>query len=75
MVTVDGLRTGEAARMIGVSEQTIRAFVRTGKLRGATTALGVLIDEDDAHRVAAERGRAGRERPKRATSRVEGAAP
>ena len=55
MVTIDGLRTGEAARLIGVSEQTIRAMVRAGTLKAATTALGVLVDVDDAHRLAEAR--------------------
>lgn len=59
VTTIGGLRTGEAARMIGVSEQTIRSLVRRGLLRAMQTPHGVLIDDTDAHRLAAERERAG----------------
>ncbi len=55
MTTIDGLRTGQAARLIGVSEQTIRALVRAGTLKSVSTPLGVLVDEDDAHRLAEQR--------------------
>lgn len=60
--TLDGLRTGEAARLLGLSEQTTRALARAGKLRATQTALGLLVDEADAHRLAAERELIAQER-------------
>src|SRR3712207_2827235 len=60
--TIDGLRTGEAARLIGVSEQTVRGPVRAGKLKAVSTPLGALIDEDSAHQLAAAREQAARTR-------------
>ena len=55
LATVDGLRTGEAVRLLVVSEQTVRAFVRARKLRATVTPLGLLMDEPDAHRLAESR--------------------
>ena len=60
--TVDGLRTSEAARMIGVSEQTIRAWVRACLLSHVQTPLGALIDSQAAHDLAAQRDQQARER-------------
>ncbi len=57
MVTIGGLRTGEAARLIGMSEQSVRAFVRAGTLKATRTPLGLLIDADDARRLADQRDR------------------
>jgi excisionase family DNA binding protein len=60
--TIDGLRTGEAARLIGVSEQTVRGLVRAGKLQAVSTPLGALIDEDATRQLAAVRQAAQREK-------------
>lgn len=62
--TIDGLRTGEAARLIGVSEQTIRAWVRDGRLPATRTPLGALVDAAAVAQLAAEREQAARERPR-----------
>jgi len=53
--TVDGLRTSEAARMIGVSEQTIRTWVRRGMTPHVATPLGALLDSQAVHDLAARR--------------------
>ena len=53
--TVGGLRTGEAARLLGLSEQTVRTLVRRRQLVAVQTPYGLLVDEADAHRLAAER--------------------
>jgi excisionase family DNA binding protein len=71
--TIEGLRTGEAARLIGVSEQTVRGLVRAGKLRAVQTPLGALIDEDSAHQLADAREKAAQTRPRRHVSRERGA--
>ena len=63
--TIEGLRTGEAARLLGVSEQSVRTLVRRRKLLATVTPLGLLVDEADAHRLAAERVLAARERSDR----------
>jgi len=58
VATVDGLTTGQAARLLGLSEQSVRGLVRRRKLVAVRTALGLLVDEVDARRLAAERDRA-----------------
>ena len=60
--TIDGLRTGEAARLLGVSEQSVRGFICAGKLRAVQTPLGALVDEESAHQLAEAREQARRER-------------
>jgi len=62
VATVDGLTTGQAARLLGLSEQSVRGLVRAGKLAAVQTPLGALIDEADAHRLAAARDQIARER-------------
>jgi len=52
---IDGLRTGQAARLLGLSEQSVRTLVRRRKLVAIKTPYGLLVDEADAHRLAAER--------------------
>jgi excisionase family DNA binding protein len=59
---VDGLTTSQAARLLGLSEQTIRDFVKRGTLPATSTPHGSLIDEAAAHRLATERERQRRER-------------
>jgi len=56
------LTTAQAARVLGISEQSVRAWTRAGKLQATVTPLGLLIDEQSAHRLAAEREEAARER-------------
>ena len=60
--TVDGLRTSEAARLLGLSEQTVRGLVRAGKLPAIQTPYGALIDCQAAHNLAAQREAAAREK-------------
>jgi len=59
---IAGLRTGEAARVLGLSEQTVRTLVRRRQLAAVRTPYGLLVDEADAHRLAGERERIARER-------------
>lgn len=49
------LRTGEAARILEVSDVTVRAMVREGKLAAQETPLGMLFDPAEVERVRAER--------------------
>lgn len=55
------LSTSEAARAAGVSEQTIRVWMRTGRLSAQQTPLGALIDPVALGRVIAVREAAQRE--------------
>jgi len=59
---IDGLRTGEAARLLGLSEQTVRTLVRRRQLEAVQTPYGLLVDEADARRLAAEREQSARDR-------------
>lgn len=59
---VNGLTTSQAARLLGVSEQSVRDFVRRGALEAVQTPHGSVIDSDDAHRLAATRERQRREK-------------
>ena len=56
------LTTGQAARAIGVSEQTIRIWTRSKRLRGEPTPLGHLYDAREVGRVIAQREALARER-------------
>ncbi len=56
------LTTSEAARAAGVSEQTIRVWLRTGVLPHERTPLGALIDAADLGRLISEREARQRER-------------
>ena len=62
VATVDGLRTGQAARLLGLSEQTVRTLVRRRQLAAVQTPYGLLVDEADAHRLAAQREEVALER-------------
>lgn len=60
--TLAPLTTSEAARAAGVSAESIRGWVRSGRLSAERTALGALIDPASlgaliAEREAARRGR------------------
>jgi excisionase family DNA binding protein len=56
---VEYLSPSQAAARVGVSHQTIVAWMDAGRLRGLRTPIGRLIEKQDAERVAQER----RERP------------
>ena len=51
----DMLTTSEAARLIGVSAETIRAWLRDGRLPCIDTRLGALIARRDVEMVIARR--------------------
>jgi hypothetical protein len=56
------LTTSAAARIAGVSEQSIRAWMRTGRLAHESTPLGALIDRASLGQVIAEREAARHDR-------------
>ncbi len=56
------LTPSEAARTAGVSEQTLRAWLKRGQLPCEQTPLGRLIDPVDLGRFMGEREAAQRER-------------
>ena len=62
MVTYEMLTTSAAARRAGVSEQTIRSWMRRGLLAAEQTPLGALLDAADVDAAIAERERRQRER-------------
>lgn len=49
------LSSGEAARRLRVSQESIRQWVRLGKLDCVETPLGRLFDPEDVERLAHER--------------------
>lgn len=49
------ISTGEASRLLGVSQQSIRNFIRDGKLKATKTQLGNLVDQADVERLREER--------------------
>jgi molybdopterin-binding protein len=58
------IRLGEAAEILGVSPDTVRRWTVSGVLPAERTAGGQrVVDRADVARLAAERRRAGRERP------------
>ena len=58
---VDPVLTTEAARILNVSQETVRQWERRGILPAHKTARGVrLFDRRDVERLARERERAGR---------------
>jgi molybdopterin-binding protein len=60
----DRVRLGQAAEMLGVSPDTVRRMTRRGELQAERTPGGQrTVSRDDVSRLAAERRRAGRERP------------
>jgi hypothetical protein len=56
------LTTSSAARAAGVGEQTIRTWMRTGRLAFESTSLGALIDRASLGQLIAEREAVQRER-------------
>ncbi len=52
------ISTGQAARLIGVSEQSIRQWAASGRLPATVTPLGRLFDRAAVAALAAERERA-----------------
>ena len=56
------MSVSQAARCAGVSEQTLRAWLRAGVLRHERTALGRLIDAADLGALIAQREALARER-------------
>ena len=61
-VVDERLTTSAAARVAGVSEQTVRSWARSGRLPVIATPLGMLIDRAALGQVIAEREAAGRAR-------------
>ena len=60
----DRIRLGEAAEILGVSPDTVRRWVDSGQLIAQRTAGGQrTVTRTDVARLAAERRRAGRDRP------------
>jgi excisionase family DNA binding protein len=51
------LAPSQVARRVGVSDQLVRVWIRTGRLPSVRTALGHLVRPEDADRLAAERER------------------
>ena len=62
---VGGMTTSEAARALGVASETVRTWARQRRVRAVETPHGLLFDEDDVHRLAEQRDRAAREKPRR----------
>ena len=56
------LTTSQAARALGVSEQTVRQWARSRRLRSEATPLGRLFDAVDVGRLIAIREALARER-------------
>jgi|SoiMethySBSTD1v2_1073268.scaffolds.fasta_scaffold985155_3 hypothetical protein len=59
------LTTSSAARVAGVGEQTIRAWMRSGRLAFESTPLGALIDRASLGQIIAAREQAQREKRQR----------
>ena len=60
----DRIRLGEAAEILGVSPDTVRRMTATGQLTAERTSGGQrTVARADVVRLAAERRRAGRDRP------------
>lgn len=60
----DLLTTSEAARVAGVSSNSIRVWLRAGLLTAQSTPLGALIDPTELGQVIAAREQSQRERAK-----------
>ncbi len=58
------LTTSQAARILGLTDQSVRALVRSGKLPAMTTPLGMLLDPLVVHALADQREREEWERVK-----------
>jgi len=60
----DLLRLGQAAEILGVSPDTVRRWIKSGRLQAERTGGGQrVVTRSDVARLAAERRRAGRDRP------------
>ena len=60
----DRIRLGEAAEILGVSPDTVRRMTTTGQLKAERTSGGQrTVSRAEVVRLAAERRRAGRDRP------------
>ena len=57
MLVLERLRTSAAARLLGCSEQSVRAWAASGRLQAIETPLGKLYDRADVEALAAERER------------------
>lgn len=55
MVTAAEMSTSEAARVLGVASEALRAWVRQGKVPARQSPLGLLFDADAVQRFAADR--------------------
>ncbi len=55
MELVGMLRTGEAARRLGISQEALRSWVRRGKIRCVETPFGRLFERGEVNRLAVER--------------------
>lgn len=71
VATAELLSTSAAARVAGVSAESIRSWIRAGILPAQTTAIGALIDPHELDRVLQIREQSQRERTK--TRQVGGA--
>jgi hypothetical protein len=63
--TAELLSTSAAARAAGVSAESIRAWVRAGRLQARQTPIGMLVDPLSLGRVIAAREADQRERTRR----------
>ena len=75
-VVLERLTTAQAARRANVSEQSIRSWVKSGRLRAETTPYGSLVDASDLDDVIADRAiaqRQGTNRERRRWGLTEGA--
>ena len=55
LATAEQLTTAQAARALGVSEQTVRVLTRAGTLPAQFTPLGALLDGQAVHDRAVQR--------------------
>lgn len=55
--TATEMSTSEAARCLGVAAETLRAWVRAGKIAARESPLGLLFDAQAVHDLAATRER------------------
>ena len=67
--TATEMSTSEAARCLGVASETLRTWVRAGKIAARESPLGLIFDAQVVHDLAAKRERQAREK---ATTRPEG---
>lgn len=65
ITTATEMGTSEAARCLGIASETLRSWVRQGKITARVSPLGLLFDAHEVHRLAAEREEGARERSAR----------